>query len=95
MKEGGGCGVSKEVCVGCQNIYRTKYRGSTMKKREEVGGCGGRVDGERKDDIRTKNEKRKNSRNLKRKEIERGVGAVGGGWRKMRGNAVKELPKLM
>ena len=37
------------------------------------------MDGKRKDDIRTKNEKKKNSRNLKQKEIERGVGAVGRG----------------
>ena len=47
-----------------------------MKKREEVVGCGGGgVDGDRKDYIRTKNEKIKNSRNLE--------------CRKMRGNAVK------
>ena len=78
MKEGGHCGVEEEGCVGCQNIYRTKSRGSTMKKREEVVGCGGRgVDGERKYYIRTKNEKRNNSRNLERKERERGGGGGG------------------
>ena len=38
------------------------------------------MEGKRKDDIRTKNEKRNNSRNLKQKEIERGAGAVGGGY---------------
>ena len=41
MKEGRHCSVSEEGCVGCQNIYRTKSRGSTMKNREEVVGCGG------------------------------------------------------
>ena len=61
-----------------------------MKK--ERGNCGmwggGGVDGDREYYVRTKNEKRNNSRNLERKERERGVG---GGWRKMIGNAVKEL----
>ena len=79
MKEGGHCGVSEEGCVGYQNIYRTKSRGSTMKK--ERGNCGmwggGGVDGDRKDYIRTKNETINISRNLERKERERGGGSGG------------------
>ena len=49
-----------------------------MKKSEEVVGCGRGVDGERKDYIRTKNDKRMNSRNLEQIERERdGGGGVG------------------
>ena len=59
-----------------------------MKKRGRVVGCGGGgVDGERKDYIRTKNEKRNSSRNLEQKKRERGGGG-GVGWKEMRGNAV-------
>ena len=47
----------------------------------------GVVDGDRKDYIGTKNEKRKSSRNLEQKKRERGGGG-GVGWKEMRGNAV-------
>ena len=47
----------------------------------------GVVDGDRKDYTRTKNDKRKNSRNLEQKKRERGGGG-GVGWKEMRGNAV-------